>query len=128
MTGWLSHERVSQLYAVSDAGLIPFQNTRYTRAKAPIKLYEYMAMGVPILTTSVGEAAYKVQQSGCGFISENTTLQRSHFDQIANTPPAERRAIGMRGLQFLKQEQSWDLLAERYRNLLLSVAAGKKGV
>lgn len=50
-----------------NVGIIPFQINEITKACSPVKLFEYMAMGLPIVTTSLEEC--KLYKS-C-FISNN---------------------------------------------------------
>jgi glycosyltransferase involved in cell wall biosynthesis len=61
---WLEHSRIHYLGQVSfmelpeflariDVGIIPFQQTQIVRSTSPIKLYEYLAAGLPVVATSM---------------------------------------------------------------------------
>jgi glycosyltransferase involved in cell wall biosynthesis len=61
---WLDHPRIQYLGQISfmelpeflariDVGIIPFQQTRIVRSTSPIKLYEYLAAGLPVVATSM---------------------------------------------------------------------------
>lgn len=52
-----------------DVGLIPFQKTVLTASVDPIKYYEYRALGLPVISTSFGEMAFRKNEAGT-FISE----------------------------------------------------------
>lgn len=51
-----------------DVGLIPFVVNEITRATSPIKMYEYMAAGVPVVSTPLPEAA------GCDLVMTADTI------------------------------------------------------
>lgn len=57
---WLGFKSYEQLPAFAqsfDVGLIPFKSSSMTEAVNPIKMWEYMATGMPIVTTNLPEAS-----------------------------------------------------------------------
>lgn len=48
-------EEVSDFFAAIDVGLIPFAKYRFTDSASPIKLFEYTAAGVPVVSTDLEE-------------------------------------------------------------------------
>jgi glycosyltransferase involved in cell wall biosynthesis len=56
---WLGYKPYEQLLDYAryfDVGLIPFKQSEMTKAVNPIKMWEYMAMGIPVVTTALPEA------------------------------------------------------------------------
>lgn len=53
--GPVSPEEVPHLLAHSDVGIIPFLDTPLTRAIHPVKLYEYLAAGLPVVASDLEE-------------------------------------------------------------------------
>jgi len=56
---WLGYKPYEQLAAYEqmfDAGIIPFRSSNMINSVNPIKMWEYMAAGLPIITTSIPEA------------------------------------------------------------------------
>jgi glycosyltransferase involved in cell wall biosynthesis len=47
-----------------DVALIPFLKNELTSSVDPIKYYEYRALGLPMISTSFGEMAYRNEQDG----------------------------------------------------------------
>jgi glycosyltransferase involved in cell wall biosynthesis len=45
------------LFAAADAGIVPFRLTPMTHAIHPIKIYEYLAAGLPVVSTPMEETA-----------------------------------------------------------------------
>ncbi len=57
--GLLSHEALPRALAELDVGLIPFRINALTLATDPIKLYEYLGAGVPIVATPMPEVVLR---------------------------------------------------------------------
>lgn len=56
------------------AGLIPFLGDALTAGVDPIKYYEYRAAGLPVLSTSFGEMAFRGREDGVFFLDQNEDL------------------------------------------------------
>ncbi len=55
LLGRCSREEVPGYIAGFDAGLVPFRETTLTRTVNPLKAYEYLAAGVPVVSTPMPE-------------------------------------------------------------------------
>jgi teichuronic acid biosynthesis glycosyltransferase TuaH len=51
--GALAPEQVPELVAGAKVGLIPYSDTQYGRAGSPLKLFEYLAAGVPVVASGI---------------------------------------------------------------------------
>jgi glycosyltransferase involved in cell wall biosynthesis len=104
--------------AASDAGMIPLRDTIHDRCKCPVKLFEYMAMELPIIATNFGESAHVVQEVGCGLTSSNSSesLARA-MDQIAEDMPFWDKA-GKLGRKYLVEHQNWEKLSNDIEEVL----------
>lgn len=59
-----SHKDALQTMLSFDVAVIPFIKNELTSSVDPIKYYEYRALGLPIISTSFGEMAYRGHQEG----------------------------------------------------------------
>lgn len=59
-----SHKAAIAAMIEFSAGMIPFRRTELTESVDPIKYYEYVALGLPVLTTSFGEMQGRIGTSG----------------------------------------------------------------
>ena len=57
LLGPRSYESLPALFAAADAGIVPFRLTPMTHAIHPIKVYEYLAAGLPVVSTPMDETA-----------------------------------------------------------------------
>lgn len=119
VTGWLPHTEVPGILASADIGLLPQYNDMYHKCKCPIKLFEYMAMKLPIVSTDVGEPAHMIRKTGCGV---NTGVNYREFanamDKIVENIEYWRER-GELGRNYLERYQNWDLLSTKLEETLM---------
>lgn len=54
--GFKSYEKLAAYARLFDVGIIPFKKTSMTESVNPIKMWEYMATGMPVVATALPEA------------------------------------------------------------------------
>jgi glycosyltransferase involved in cell wall biosynthesis len=123
--GPVTHFEVPSILAGADAGLLPLLNTLHDRCKCPIKLYEYMAMELPVVSVDFGEASHVISDVGCGLTSHNdpNSLARA-MDQVVEELGLWRN-MGRRGRQYLVENQNWDILSRKLEQVLTSMTSGR---
>jgi glycosyltransferase involved in cell wall biosynthesis len=117
LVGEVSHERLPHYVAGLDVTLIPFRRTPLTRGVNPNKLYEYMALGKPVVCTDFSP-----------FIHEFAPLVRvaDSVDQFVQAiraclaQPPDREA-----LREVARRNSWERAAARMAALIESLVAGR---
>lgn len=118
--GRVPHERMIDYYASAQAGIIPLRNTHYDACKGPIKLYEYMAMGLPVIATDIGEPAAVVRQVDGGIIipfgdPEKAAAMIAEFCLSGDN----LKLHGLKGRRYLEKDHSLDLHAGLVGGLLM---------
>src|SRR5690606_28162036 len=103
--GYKAYEELIYYASYFDVGIIPFRQSDMTAAVNPIKMWEYMAMGIPVVTTALPETQkYK----------EEIYYSLRHQDFINNV----RRALKQENWEKcehrmnLAKENSWMARAE----------------
>jgi glycosyltransferase involved in cell wall biosynthesis len=114
-TGKVPHELVPQYINASDICVIPFpeKNTHLTDS-SPIKLYEYMACGKPVLATRVGGVSEIIKASGGGKMvaPESTEAMAIGLIELLNDRKTMRRK-GSRGRKYIVKHCTWRKTAEK---------------
>jgi glycosyltransferase involved in cell wall biosynthesis len=64
----VSGDDLIPLYKRADAGIIPLIPDSYNNIAMPVKLYEYLSYGLPVITTNLNEVASFVQSTDCGIV------------------------------------------------------------
>jgi len=57
----IDHKDVPQLMSTFTYGLIPFHTNELTESVDPVKYYEYVAAGIPVISTRFGEMRWRVE-------------------------------------------------------------------
>ncbi len=55
LTDYIPGDSIPLYLSIADIALAPFENNNVTCAKSPLKIAEYMAMGLPIVASDVGD-------------------------------------------------------------------------
>jgi glycosyltransferase involved in cell wall biosynthesis len=103
-----------------DVGIIPYAISQWTVAVDPLKLLEYLAAGLPVVTTAIPEAQK---------YASHVTVAPTHEDFIKGIRDAltvDRAAARARG-QGLAREHTWERRADAFLALVGDVLA-QKGV
>lgn len=68
---WISPDKVADYLSGIDVGLLPLiQDTKFNTAKSPTKLFEYMALAKPTVSSRIGEAANIIEHGSNGFLAK----------------------------------------------------------
>ncbi len=51
--GYYPFEKMPELTSIGDVGLLPFKKDPLTEAASPIKIFEYMSVGMPVISTDM---------------------------------------------------------------------------
>jgi glycosyltransferase involved in cell wall biosynthesis len=108
--GYRPHEQIPELIAGAMAGLIPITNPRgrSSTGVSPLKLYETLACGIPVIATDLPGLAEVVREGNCGIVipEDDAAALADAVAQCARDPSAAR-AMGFRGAEFVRAHHSW---------------------
>ncbi len=85
-----------------DVGLIPFQNNELTESVDPIKYYEYRSIGLPVVSTSFGEMAFRSDTDGVFVCTVKGALSQLLNDALKFT-------VSEASANRFKLENTWDV-------------------
>jgi len=67
---WLLNEEISDILSM-DIGIMPLPNNKYTKGKCGVKLLQYMAAGLPAVTSQVGVGKEIITTGFNGFLAND---------------------------------------------------------
>ena len=110
--GYVPRDRALELVRGADIGLLPHHANEMWNTTIPNKLFDYMAAGLPVITSSARPSARIVQDTGAGLVYPSGDAA-ALADAIARLAPAEERVrIGSRGRNAVRARYHWEHDAE----------------
>jgi glycosyltransferase involved in cell wall biosynthesis len=124
MTGAIAHADVPEMLSIADIAVVPSAPVSASRGGTgtPLKLFEYMAAGKPIVATALNEAAEVIQDGRNGLLVQAGDVNR--FAEIILAlldNPEERVRLGLNARQQAVEQYSWEQYTRRLENIYLNV-------
>ena len=111
------------LFLRCDVGVIPYVLTEFAQTTIPNKVFDYMATGLPVWTTSMRPCKEIIDSVGCGWESDDSVDGMAQaLKQLLSTSQEERRAKGERGRQAVLSSYNWNTDGQRMLDALTSIA------
>lgn len=107
--GWTSREGVAKILGDSRAGLVILKPVENEMVSLPIKLFEYMAAGIPVIASDFPLWREIVESADCGLLVDPLDLDAiAAAMQWVIDHPAEAEAMGARGRKAVQDIYNWD--------------------
>jgi glycosyltransferase involved in cell wall biosynthesis len=115
LTGPQPHDRVPLLLALADVGVAPFVPSVYAPLRAfgfywsPLKVFEYMALGLPVVTLDIPplHTIVRAGQEGLLYREGDLSALIAHLQRLAADPPLRAR-LGAAARARVVAHYSWD--------------------
>lgn len=120
--GWVGRSEVRDLLGQSRAGMMNLHPTKNYIHSLPVKLFEYMAAGLPVIASDFPLWRTIIEKERCGLLVDPLNPQSiaDAMDWIIDNP-SEAEAMGARGREAAMRTYNWDVearkLLECYRKL-----------
>ncbi|MGQ3099496.1 MAG: glycosyltransferase family 4 protein [Sphingopyxis solisilvae] len=129
--GWASRHEVAAVLGSVRMGLVVLKPVEHEMLTLPIKLFEYMAAGLPVIATDCPLWRTIVAGAGCGLLVDPLDVEAiSEAMTWLIEHPAEAQAMGESGRRAVETEYNWDtevaaLVGFYRRQLGIGEALGK---
>ena len=116
--GWIPLVKVQELISQARAGLAIYYPEPNHLQSEPTKLFEYMAAGIPVITSNFPKYRKLVEDANCGL-----TVDPTDSEAIASSirwimkHPDEAEAMGRRGRSVIEQKFNWNVEEEKLWDL-----------
>ena len=114
LTGWLPHTEVAALVRQFDVALAPYSRPDHDFYFSPLKLFEYMACGVPVVAARLGQIEEVVRDGETGLLyppGQQEALLAACERLL--TDPDLRRRLGWVAAKEIRNHYTWDRNSER---------------
>lgn len=112
-TGAVSPEQVPQLLALMDVAVAPYaaQSDFYF---SPLKVYEYMAAGLPVVASQIGQLTDLIDTGVNGILyPPGDAIALAEALETLWRSPILRRSLGQAARQKVMQNHTWDAIAQK---------------
>ncbi|HSN74662.1 MAG TPA: glycosyltransferase family 4 protein [Anaerolineae bacterium] len=116
--GWVAFEQVPAQLVGADVALAVLQPIERYVAALPVKLFEYMACGLPVIISDFPANRAVVAGADCGLLVDPTNVD-AVAAAIARllTDPAEACRLGQNGRRAFETQYNWQVLEQKLLQL-----------
>lgn len=112
--GFQRYGRMPSLVAAADIAIVPFPKTPTTEACSPVKLFEYMLMRKPIITTDLRGVREAVDERHVVFVNSLASTELTRAIVALLEDRAKREALAAESYGHCIASYTWEALAERF--------------
>lgn len=109
--GWIPFADIHSYIAKSDLCLVPHVYNAFINTTIPNKLFQYMALGKPVLVSHAKPLARIVNESRCGFVFESGNPADAAAKILLAYRSLPDATIGERGRHSVQQRYTWERAA-----------------
>lgn len=116
---WSREDEVAQMQRL-DIGVYPLPDDEWVLGKAGLKVIQYMAFGLPSVSTAIGTATRQVTDGVDGFLVRGEEQWLATLERLCRKP-ALRRRVGEAARREAVSRYSHQAMAGQYRDVLDAV-------
>jgi glycosyltransferase involved in cell wall biosynthesis len=123
-TGLVAHEQVPDIIRQFDMALAPYPQLEHAFYFSPLKLFEYMACGVPVVAAALGQITELLQDGETGMLyppGDMETLAERCSELLSNG--ALHARVGKAAAELVLSRFTWDHNAARVAELAATLTA-----
>ncbi|MEQ8523963.1 glycosyltransferase family 4 protein [Gracilimonas sp.] len=120
--GWICQEEAGTLLRGAIAGLLTLEKVPSHMGSLPVKLFEYMMAGIPVISSDVPLWKEIINENSCGIIVDHANpeeIAEAINYLLAN--PDKAKKMGQNGMKAIKEKYNWqkekEKLLQLYREL-----------
>jgi glycosyltransferase involved in cell wall biosynthesis len=118
--GQAPYERLGETLAAATVLTIPTPATEYSDVALPVKLFDSMAAGRPLVVTPRRETAAMVEKHGIGAVAagDDPASLAAAFEPLLTDQSLARR-LGERAREVAEREYDWPIVGDRIADEVL---------
>lgn len=108
--GKISREEVNELYGKSRAGLVIYQPAANHIESQPIKMFEFMAAGLPVVASNFSLWKVIIEDSQCGICvnpKKPNEVRTACLELLDN--PLKAQKLGQNGRKSVEAKYNWEI-------------------
>jgi glycosyltransferase involved in cell wall biosynthesis len=128
LTGSIPFDEVPYLLSAADVTVAPYKKMKMEFWESPMKLFEYMASGTPLITSSIGQISEIIKNDENGLLVEpgDVCALSLAMEKLINNPTL-RSSLSQNARLDVERSFSWEQYVGRLENLVNEVLASHDG-
>ena len=112
--GRIPYLQVSEQLFKADIGLVCLHPLPRYRKALPVKMFEYMASGLPVIASDFPAWKIILEENQCGLVVDpKSPVSIGEAIQVLAENPEQRRRMGMNGKKAVEEKFNWSTEGER---------------
>lgn len=127
MPGFVPYGDVHQYYNQIKIGVNPLHNIKKFRLTMPIKIFEYMSFGIPVITSNFKYMCKIVTENEAGICVEPgnpNELAKAILNLLDS--PQQLRQMGDNALKAVKEKYNWQNMEKNYLRIIQNLLDGRR--
>ena len=116
--GHKSRKESLDLFARMTIGIAPSSKNITRYVASPVKVYDYMACGLPVITPNYGEWSKHVEENDSGFVTQSSNAEEflAALDELSDRNTWERKSEN--GRNAIRTKYNWDTVLAPIKDVL----------
>lgn len=106
-TGKYDYEQLNKLINTADFGVIPYQINEFNQYTIHNKIFDYFAMGKPVIVSKVNPLIRIIEETGAGIIVDCESIE-NFAEVIINTGKYDYKKMSENALNAYKNKYNWE--------------------
>jgi glycosyltransferase involved in cell wall biosynthesis len=118
--GYITKQKIHRLLAQMQIGIAPSTRDLARQVASPIKIFDYMASGLPVITPKIGDWGDIIEKENCGIALNNDNID--NYLKALNTLAQEDiwKTKSRNAIKSIEEKYNWNKVLEPITNLLLT--------
>ncbi len=120
--GFVNYNKISDYYNNIKIGLIPLQEVKKYSEAIPIKLFEYMNFGLPIIASNLKNTCRYIVENNVGYCIEanNPKILADKISFLLNNPDLMEK-YAKNGMKAVDEKYNWSIMEKKYIGIIDSL-------
>jgi glycosyltransferase involved in cell wall biosynthesis len=120
LTGWIPYKDIPDILSIADFCLLPAYKNKIMNDIVPIKIYEYLAMKKPVISSKLPGIMREFGKSNGIIYIDNP----SQVIDVATKNIQFSEELGKKGRRFV-EDFDWNKITQKFKNFLLEIYSEK---